>query len=239
VPGARCRFPRNSVYALEPRGRPGVIAVGAAGRARRFAKLPGAGLLDGIAFDSIGRFGHRLLVTRFKSGRTSVFAVDCRGRVRTITRKAPRMEGGIGVAPSAFGLFAGQLIAPDEATGRILAIAPSGRTSLVANSGLAHGGDIGVESAGFVPPDFGPGWSAYVADRASPGNPHPGDDAILALDGATLLNAGLGPGDLLVASEGGAQTVAVRCRTTCSVTHFADGPAAAHVEGHIAFARVG
>jgi hypothetical protein len=149
------------------------------------------------------------------------------------------MEGGIAVAPSAFGLFAGQLIAPDEATGRILAIAPNGRTSLVANSGLAHGGDIGVESAGFVPPDFGPGWSAYVADRASPGNPHPDDDAILALDGATLLNAGLGPGDLLVASEGGAQTVAVRCRTTCSVTHFADGPAAAHVEGHIAFARVG
>src|SRR2546427_6613193 len=29
----------------------------------------------------------------------SVFVVDCRGRVRTLTRTAPRLEGGIAVAP--------------------------------------------------------------------------------------------------------------------------------------------
>jgi hypothetical protein len=238
VPGAGCRFPRDGVYALEPQGRPGVIAVNAAGHARRLVDLPGAGLLSGIAFDATGRFGHRLLVTAVKSGRTTVFAVDCRGRASTITRAAPVVEGGIVVAPRSFGPFAGQLIAPDERSGRILAIAPSGRASLVANSGIPRGADVGVESAGFVPPRFGLGWSAYLADRVSPGNPHPGDDAILALPGRSLLRAGVRPGDLLVASEGGAQTVAVRCGTTCSVTHFADGPAVAHAEGHISFARV-
>jgi hypothetical protein len=51
------------------------------------------------------------------------------------------------------------------------------------------------------------------------------------------LRAGVRPGDLLVASEGGAQTVAVRCRARCSVKHVADGPSVAHAEGHIAFAQ--
>jgi hypothetical protein len=236
VSGPGCHFPRDGVYALEPQGRPGVIAVDPTGRAHRLVDLPGTGLLNGIAFDTAGGFGHRLLVTATKSGRTTVFAVDCRGRTRTVTRAAPGLEGGIVVAPAGFGPFAGQLIAPDERSGRIFAIAPNGRVSLVADSGIAHGGDIGVESAAFVPRAFGPGWSAYVSDRGSPGNLHPGDDAILALGGRALLGAGVRSGDLVVAGEGGTQTVAVRCRTTCSVTHFADGPPPAHTEGHIVFA---
>jgi hypothetical protein len=237
VPGAGCRFPPESVYAIEPQGRPGVIAVARAGTARRVVDLQGAGLPGGIAFDTIGRFGHRLLVTATKAGVTTVFAIDCRGHARTITATAPAVEGGIVVAPAGFGRFAGDLIAPDERSGRILAIAPGGRATLVANSGIPRGGDIGVESAGFVPRGFGRGWSAYLADRVSPGNPHPGDDAILSLSGRAVLRAGVRPGDLLVASEGGAQTVAVRCRSTCSVRHIADGPPVAHAEGHIVFAR--
>jgi hypothetical protein len=235
VPGAGCSFPRDSVYALEPQGRKGVVVVSAAGRASRLVNLKLAGLLDGIAFDATGGFGHRLLVTAADGGHTTLLAIDCRGRVRTITRTAPTVEGGIVVAPMSFGRFAGQLIAPDEKSGRILAIAPSGRANFVADSGLPHGGDIGVESGGFVP-RFGSGWRAYVADRVSPGNPHPGDDALLAIGGRALLHAGARPGDLLLAGEGGGQTVAVRCRATCSVSHVADGPAVAHVEGHIAFA---
>jgi hypothetical protein len=236
VPGAGCRFPRGSVYALEPQERTGVVVVSAAGRASRLVNLNVRGLLNGIAFDATGRFGHRLLVTATDGGQTTVLAIDCRGRMRTITRAAPTLEGGIVVAPATFGRFAGQLIAPDEKSGRILAIASSGRASVVADSGLPSGQDIGVESGGFVPPRFGSGWRAYVADRVSPGNPHPGDDAVLAIGGRALLLAGTRPGDLLLASEGGAQTVAVRCRATCSVTHVADGPTVAHVEGHVAFA---
>jgi hypothetical protein len=39
-----------------------------------------------------------------------------------------------------------------------------------------------------------------------------------------------------VASEGGAETIAVRCARTCSVRKVADGPATSHAEGHIVFA---
>src|SRR5207248_4148453 len=93
-----------------------------------------------IAFDTTARFGHRLLVTATNSGHTTVFAVDCRGRAKTITSAAPAVEGGIVVAPPSFGRFAGDLIAPDERSGRIWAIAPGGRASLVVHSGIAHGG---------------------------------------------------------------------------------------------------
>jgi hypothetical protein len=237
VARAGCRFPRDAVYALEPQAPAGVIAVDARGRARRLLDLPGAGLPGGIAFDRTGRFGHRLLVTRTLNRRTTVLAIDCRGRARTITSSAPAMEGGLAVAPRTFGRFAGHLIAPDEHSGRIVAVAPSGRMRLVARSGLAAGPDIGVESAGFVPNGFGPGWSAYLADRVSPGNPHPGDDVLLALSARSLTRAGVRPGDLLVSGEGGAQTIAIRCDARCSVRHVAGGPQVAHAEGHIAFAR--
>jgi hypothetical protein len=237
VASAGCRFQRDAVYALEPRRPAGVIAVDPRGRARRLLDLPGTGLPNGIAFDTTGRFGHRLLVTRTDKGRTTVLAIDCRGRATTLTRTAPAMEGGLAVAPRGFGRFAGELIAPDEHSGRIVAVAPSGRTRLVARSGIDAGPDVGVESAGFVPNGAGRGSSAYLADRVSPGNPHPGDDVVLALTAAALRSAGVRPGDLLVASEGGAQTVAIRCRARCSVRHVADGPPVAHAEGHIAFAR--
>ena len=232
VPGTGCRFPRNSVYALEPQGRRGVVVISAAGRARRFVDLSIPGLLNGIAFDATGRFGNRLLVTATKDSKTAVVAIDCRRRVRTLTHSAPALEGGIVVAPRSFGRFAGRLIAPDERSGRIWAIGPSGRSKLVAKSGLPAGGDIGVESGGFVPQHF---TRAYMADRVSPGNAHPGNDALLSVSQRALLRAGVKAGDLLLASEGGAQTIAVRCHKSCTVTHVADGPATAHGEGHIGF----
>jgi hypothetical protein len=89
-----------------------------------------------------------------------------------------------------------------------------------------------VESAGFVPAAAG---AAYLADRFSPGNKHPGDDAILRLPAAGLARAGIRAGDLLIATEGGAQTIDVRCAATCAVRYVAAGPAIAHAEGHIVF----
>ena len=96
---------------------------------------------------------------------------------------------------------------------------------------------MGVESLGFVPRGLPTGWTALVADRGTPGNPHPGDDAILGLRSAALRPEGVQSGDLLVASEGGAQTEVIRCGRQCVVRHLADGPSHAHVEGHIVFAR--
>jgi hypothetical protein len=234
--GAGCSFSTDTTFAIEPSRSPGVIAVDANGRARRFANLPRGARPNGISFDSVGRFEHRLLVSSAHQGGTTVFAVDCRGTLSTITTHAPVFEGGMVVAPASFGLFGGDLIAPDEGSGRIFAVAPNGRTTLVARSLLPSGPDIGVESAGFAPVSFDRRAMAFLADRFSRGNAHPGTNNLLRLPGSELIKAGVRPGDLLVASEGAAQTIVVRCSNICTVRHIADGPAIAHGEGHIAFA---
>lgn len=222
------------VYALRLASGRGVVAISAAGSVRRFAALRVPGLIDGIAVDQTGGFAHRLLVTVNAGAKTTVEAIDCRGIATTITRTAPRVEGGIAVAPATFGRFAGDLIAPGEASGKIFAIAPNGSSRLVADSGLPHGNDIGVESEGFVPP--GVGQDAFVADRLTPGNLHPGDDVVLRIRATALRIASVRPGDLLVATEGGVLTETVRCSAVaCAARLVARGPAIAHAEGHIAF----
>lgn len=232
VPGAGCGFPSGELYALRLNHGVGVTAVTPGGPVRRFVSLPPSGLENGIAFDSVGRFGHRLLVTATKARRTTLFAIDCRGRVRILTRHAPRVEGGLAVAPPSFGRFAGDLIAPDEVSGVLYALTPKGSWSLLARSDLPHGQDVGVESEGFVPAHYG---QALVSDRRTPGNPHPGDDLLLGLPRAALSAEGVRTGDLLVAGEGGGASADVRCQTSCQVRKVATGPAIAHIEGHIVF----
>src|SRR2546421_50818 len=82
--------------------------------------------------------------------------------------------------PPSLGSAGGALIAPDENSGHVIAIDPRGVARTIADSGLPTGGDIGIESSGFVPPGLGPTGRAYLADRAVPGNPHPGTGSILA-----------------------------------------------------------
>jgi hypothetical protein len=230
-------FGAGTVYALRLGSPHGVVRIGAGGAVHRLATLTAPGLIDGIAFDRTGRFGHRLLVTVNAGSRTTVAAIGCHGGVRTITRHAPRLEGGIAVAPPSFGRFAGNLIAPDEHGGGIYAVTPTGQSILIGASGLPHGQDIGVESAGFVP--SGRHYEALLADRLTPGNPHPGDDVVLGISRSALTRAGVRAGDLLVAGEGAAATVAVRCGASgCRIRHVADGPPVAHAEGHIAFIAV-
>ena len=235
VAGPGCTFGGDELFAIEPSAHPSIIAVNAQGIAQRAADLPLGLMPNGIAFDDVGRFRHRLLVTASQNGETTLFAVDCHGTVATINSRLPRVEGGLSVAPASFGRFGGWLIAPDEYSGRIVAIDAHGRAEVLAKSGIPSGGDIGVESTGFVPPGFGPGDAAYVSDRLSKGSPTPGTNSILRLTGVALLGAGVRPGDLLVASEGGADTVVVHCAATCSVRHIAVGPTSSHGEGHIVF----
>jgi hypothetical protein len=235
VRGERCSFGKNAAFAIDPgaRPQPAVIEISPQGRARRFASLPAGRFLSGIAFDNVGRFGHRLLVTAESGGKTAVFGIGCDGRATTVAASVPAMEGGIAVAPATFGRFGGDLIAQDEKTGPVYAVDPGGRAVILARSGLPAGGDIGVESAGFVPARAAAG---YLADRLTPGNRHPGDDEILRLSAAAMARAGIRAGDLLVATEGGAKTIDVRCAATCTVRFVAAGPAIAHGEGHIVFA---
>jgi hypothetical protein len=233
VRGARCSFGNGTAFALELGARPGVVMIGPQGRARRFASLPPGRFLSGIAFDGTGRFGHRLLVTAGSDGRTTLFGVGCDGRLSTIAAGAPAVEGGIAVAPASFGRFGGDLIAADETSGRVYAMDPAGQVFTLARSALPAGGDIGVESAGFVPQRAA---AVYLADRFSAGNKHPGDNAILQLSAAQLAQAGIRAGDLLIATEGGAKTIDIRCAAACTIRDVAAGPALAHAEGHIVFA---
>ena len=76
---------------------------------------------------------------------------------------------------------------------------------------------------------------SYLADRKTPGNPHPGTDSILRLSSADLAAAGVRDGDLLVATEGGATMMAVRCAVTCTVIPVVSSPNTAHGEGHVVF----
>ena len=237
VAGAGCSFRSDMIFALQPGAHPGIIEISPSGQARRFANLPAGGLPDGIAFDSTGHFGHKLLVTVRSHAATTVLAIDCAGRVHTITTRAPVMEGGIAVAPASFGRYGGDLVGPNELTGLVFAIAPDGTATTLAVSGLPHGPDTGVESAGFVPPGFGAADYAYLADRFTRHNKHPGTDNILRLAGTELIREGARAGDLLVATEGSARTILVRCASSCTVKYVAAGPAVTHAEGHIVFTR--
>jgi hypothetical protein len=235
VPGAGCAFGRDVVLALDADATPGVVRVDARGRSSRLADLPAGAFPTAIAIDTVGRFGYRLLVTSFAAGTTTLHAFDCRGRTRVVAVGAPHVEGGIAVAPRTFGRFGGTLIAVSELTGRIYAFRPDGHVRVVVQPRLPAGGDIGLESVGFVPPELGRRGAAYLADLGAPGSPTSGSDGLLILAGTALSRASLRPGELVVATEAGAKTVAVRCVRRCTIRRVAEGPAVTHAEGHITF----
>jgi len=235
VDGAGCGWSTDDLFVLDLNAAPAVDRIDpATGRMSRFASLSGVDTLGGIAIDTTGKFGHRLLVTGTHQDQTTLFAIDCNGASTILTNTAPLLEGGLAVAPPTFGQFAGDLIAPDENSGQLWAIDPTGATTLVILPSLPTGGDTGIESVGFVPPGFTSGGAAYVADRATANNPFPGTDSLLRLSSTAFVSAGVEDGDLLVSTEGGGTTVAVRCATTCSATQVAFGPPGGHIEGHVA-----
>jgi hypothetical protein len=235
VDGTGCSFARDEVLALDlTRSVPGITRISATGRVSHLATVTGVTSLSGIALDTVGGFGHRLLVIGpVGPDKTQVSAIDCRGAVIPIATVAARLEGGIAVAPHGFGAFGEQLVAASEGSGSIYAVSSEGQLSLVAASGVPRGGDIGVESVGFVPATGAN--AAYLADRGTPrsGKPHPGTDRILRLNATALSAAQPTPGDLLVATEGAATVVHVHCGARCLTTVAATGPVPAHGEGHL------
>jgi hypothetical protein len=234
--GPGCDFQAGDVYILRLHAPLGITRVDVQGTKTAFVTIPGIQSLNGIAFDTVGFFGHRLLVTGSAgAGKTEVAEVDCNGAVQILTQSAPALEGELAVAPIGFGAYAGALIAPDEYSGNIYAIRPDGSSAVVARSGLPTGGDIGVESVGFVPDGFMAGGSLFYSDRATPGNPHPGTDSLLRLSAGDLNAGGVQEGDLLAVTEGGANMIAVRCGVACTVMPVLEHPTTAHGEGHLVF----
>lgn len=233
--GAGCSFKRDDVFALDADSTPGVVRIRRTGQAARLVDLPAGAFPSGITFDRVGLFGYRLLVTAVIAEKSTLYAIDCRGRPTVVASGAPHVEGGITVAPSSFGRFGGDLIAADENSGRIFAFSHTGAVKMVAESGVPAGGDIGVEELGFVPSGFRRSGSAYVSDLGAPGSPTVGTDSLLMLPGPDLVRAGIGAGDLLAATEAGAITISMHCAGRCAVRRIGDGPAVTHGEGHIAF----
>jgi hypothetical protein len=233
VDGASCTFAPDDVFALDVgAATPGITRISAEGTASRFATVVGVTTLSAIAFDTVGSFGHRLLVTGPPTtGRTKVFAVDCQGTVSDVATVDAALEGGVAVAPSTFEPFGGQLIAPDENAGKVYAVSTTGELHSVANSNLPAGGDVGVESAGFAP--AGSALTAFVADRGTPNNAHPGTDTLLLLTNDALRSVDVRASDLLVATEGGATVLRIRCTGTCSSDVIATGSVVAHAEGRL------
>jgi hypothetical protein len=238
VSAAGCSFTRDDTFLLRLHVPIGINLVNAPGdESGSFANLTAGTVLNGIAFDTTGDFDHRLLVSGLSGGKAAIFAIDCKGAVQVITRSAPRLEGGLAVAPTTFGSFGGALIAPDELSGKIYAITKTGAVKTIAKPALPTGGDIGVESVGFVPPGFiSRGGELYYADRLTPKNPHPGTDGLLRLSSDVLAGAGVQEGDLLAVTEGGGTMVAVRCESSCKVIPVITKATKAHGEGHLAFA---
>jgi hypothetical protein len=234
VSGAACDFARDDIFIIRPSAPLGITRVDALGHATNFTNISGVDTLNGIVFDTVGRFDHRLLVTGPHNQHSTVLAIDCNAGIVPITTQAPPAEGGLAIAPPGFGAHGGELIAPDELTGAVWTIAASGHSELLVASGIAHGGDIGVESAGFVPAGLiARGGTAYVADRATANNAHPGTDSVLRISATDLAAAGVRDSDLLIAAEGGGVTIRIRCTSTCAAATVVPTETTAHIEGHL------
>jgi hypothetical protein len=234
VDGAGCSFAPDDVFILRLHAPIGITRVQPSGKKTDFANISLASL-GGIAFDTTGLFKHRLLVTgTTKGGTRDLIAIDCGAKQTILNGALPVNEGGFAIAPTTFGAFGGMLIAPDELSGKIYAFGADGTVQTVIDSGLPHGADVGVESLGFVPKGFLRGGTVFFADRVTPGGAHPGTDSVLTLGSADLATAGVQEGDLLAATEGGGQLIAVRCAATaCQIIPVIATATKAHGEGHL------
>jgi hypothetical protein len=127
-----CHTPDNRIYQLSRNGK----------RVSVFATLPNTSQSDGaLAFDSVGRFGYRLVAATGRSGHSkpgggSVYTIGANGHVRFVGNYAgPGGSDEIAIAPRGFGAVAGwALLGPDPgaSNGAILAINPRGRSRTLA-----------------------------------------------------------------------------------------------------------
>lgn len=134
-PGAIfCHSPDNKIYEISLDGANKIV----------FASLPAPypPAADGaLAFDSVGRFGYRLLAATGRSGGLKpaggvVYAIDRLGHVHRVGDYAgPGGADELVIAPRRFGSVAGDALLPVDAGasgGAVVAMDPSGRTRLIA-----------------------------------------------------------------------------------------------------------
>jgi hypothetical protein len=134
-PGAIfCHSPDNKIYVISPDGSHVTV----------FASLPARypPASDGaLAFDSLGRFGYRLLAATGRSGAPKaaggrVYTIASHGHVQPVGNYAgPGGADELVIAPRRFGSVAGDALLTVDAGasgGRVVALDPSGRTRTIA-----------------------------------------------------------------------------------------------------------
>ncbi len=134
-PGAIfCHSPDNKIYEISPDGANKTV----------FASLPAPypPAADGaLAFDSVGRFGYRLLAATGRSGGLKpaggvVYAIDRLGHVHRVGNYAgPGGADELVIAPRRFGSVGGDALLTVDAGphgGAVVALDPSGRTRPIA-----------------------------------------------------------------------------------------------------------
>ena len=129
-----CHSPENKIYEISPDGATKTV----------FARLPAPypPAADGaLAFDSVGRFGYRLLAATGRSGGLKpaggvVYAIDPSGHVQHLGSYAgPGGADELVIAPRRFGSVAGDALLPLDAGasgGAVVALDPNGRTRTIA-----------------------------------------------------------------------------------------------------------
>jgi hypothetical protein len=127
-----CHLPDNRIFRISRDGT----------QIRLFTSLPTTEASDGmLAFDTVGRFGYRLLAATGRSSDTDpahrvLYAIDARGGVERIGRyPGPAGADGLAVAPAGFGAASGHaLLTIDggEGSGAVVAVGPRGRTRTIA-----------------------------------------------------------------------------------------------------------
>jgi hypothetical protein len=129
-----CHSPDNKIYEISPDGANKTV----------FASLPTPfpPAADGaLAFDSVGRFGYRLLAATGRSGGLKpaggvVYAIDALGHVQRVGSYAgPGGADELVIAPRRFGSVAGDALLTVDAGphgGAVVALDPTGRTRSIA-----------------------------------------------------------------------------------------------------------
>ena len=236
VRGAGCAFGRDVVFVLDPDATPGVVRIDRSGRSSRFVDLPAGHpdrdhdrhrrplRLSPPRHVVHGRANHapRIRLPRPGPGCRSWRSVR-RGRHRSGTPhlRPLRRHADCRLRDNRADL----LLWPRRSCSRCRRIGTSSRRG--------HRGRVG----GLRPDEARSRGAAYLADMGAPGAPTSGSDSLLILAGTNLSRVNLRSGELVVATEAGAKTIAVRCARRCTVRRVADCPTVAHAEGHITFVR--
>jgi hypothetical protein len=192
-----CHVPDNRIFRISRDGK----------SVQLFASLPTTETSDGmLAFDTVGRFGYRLVVATGRSGDANatggvVYTIGPHGDVRRVgVFPGPGGADGLAIAPAGFGVAAGHaLLTVDAGPGRgsVVAVGPRGRARTIARLPDGPNPIASIPRGKARPSAAAPGF--YVSDTNTRN--------VYFVSAAQL---GRYDGDVLVGTEAGARFFVLR-----------------------------